>query len=300
MEDTRLKVFYAVARNLSFTRASRELCLSQPAITKHIAYLEDHYQVKLFERSGNKIALTPPGRIFLAHAKRILAQYNELTYDISLLNRDAVGRLRLGASTTIAQYILPRVLAEFTGIYPKIELSLLNDNSEKIEKALLDGEIDLGFVENVSRARDLGYTAFLSDRLVPVVSAGARLKSLTLSLTEFRSVPLILRERGSGTLDTIVKILEARGLKLDHLNIRMFLGSTEAIKRFLLSSDCLGIVSVFAVERELAEKSLKVVEIEGLEFARELCVVRARGEHSDLSGRFIRFVESSLGHNLKL
>ena len=107
MSDFRLKVFQSVAKNLSFTKASQELFVSQPAITKHIQELETMYQTRLFERMGNKILLTDAGRLLLEHCEKILEDYGRLEYEMNLLRNEHTGELRLGASTTIAQYVLP-------------------------------------------------------------------------------------------------------------------------------------------------------------------------------------------------
>lgn len=102
MSDFRLRVFSCVAKNLSFTKASQELFISQPAITKHIQELETMYQTRLFERMGNKISLTDAGRLLLEHCEKILEEYGRLEYEMNLLRNEHIGKLRLGASTTIA------------------------------------------------------------------------------------------------------------------------------------------------------------------------------------------------------
>ena len=107
MSDFRLKAFYSVAHNLSFTKASQELFVSQPAITKHVRELESLYGVRLFDRKGNTISLTHAGEVLLEHCERILSAYRKLEYDMHLLNNEYAGELHLGASTTIAQYVLP-------------------------------------------------------------------------------------------------------------------------------------------------------------------------------------------------
>ena len=126
MSDFRLRVFSCVAKNLSFTKASQELFISQPAITKHIQELETMYQTRLFERMGNKISLTDAGRLLLEHCEKILEEYGRLEYEMNLLRNEHIGKLRLGASTTIAQYVLPPLLARFIEKFPQVSLSLYN------------------------------------------------------------------------------------------------------------------------------------------------------------------------------
>ena len=136
MSDFRLKVFLSVAKNLSFTKASQELFVSQPAITKHIQELETCYQARLFDRQGNKISLTEAGKLLQEHSEKILEDYKRLEYEMHLLHNEYIGDLKLGASTTIAQYVLPPLLANFIAKFPQVNLSLLNGNSREIEADL--------------------------------------------------------------------------------------------------------------------------------------------------------------------
>lgn len=172
MSDFRLKVFLSVAKNLSFTKASQELFVSQPAITKHIQELETCYQARLFDRQGNKISLTEAGKLLQEHSEKILEDYKRLEYEMHLLHNEYIGDLKLGASTTIAQYVLPPLLANFIAKFPQVNLSLLNGNSREIEAALQEHRIDLGLVEGISRLPNLKYTTFLQDELVAVVHTG--------------------------------------------------------------------------------------------------------------------------------
>ena len=139
MSDFRLKVFCCVARNLSYTKAAQELFISQPAITKHVQELETQYKVRLFERLGTRIALTDAGKLLFDRSEQILEDYNRLAYEMSLLQGEYTGELRLGASTTIAQYVLPPLLAQFTSKFPKVKVSMLNGNTRDIEQALREG-----------------------------------------------------------------------------------------------------------------------------------------------------------------
>ncbi len=295
MSDFRLKVFYSVAKNLSFTKASQELFVSQPAITKHIRELESLYQVRLFNRMGSRISLTEGGKLLLEHCEQILADYRRLEYDMHLLNNEYSGQLRLGASTTIAQYVLPPILARFTERYPKIKVSLIDTNSRNIEVAIQNHDIDLGMVEGVFRLPNLKYEPFLCDELVVVADSrqSAKLPE-ELAIEEFVQLPLVLRERGSGTLDTIEMVLAEHGLKLSSLNVIMNLGGTEGIKSFIGYSNAAGIVSIQSVSRELREGMFRVLEVDDLSFKRHFCFVQAQGQEEPMVSKFMRFVRKYL------
>lgn len=298
MSDFRIKVFQSVAKNLSFTKASQELFISQPAITKHIHELEIAYQTRLFDRQGGKISLTDSGKLLLEHTERILDAYKRLEYEMHLLNNNYTGELRLGASTTIAQYVLPPLLASFINKFPQVHLSLMNGNSREIETALQEHRIDLGLVEGVIRQPNLKYSTFLSDELVAVTrSRGKLLLTEEIMPEELLNIPLVLRERGSGTLDVFEKALQEHDMKLSSLRVLMYLGSTESIKLFLEHTECMGIVSIRSVSKELYAGKLRVVEIKGMPMLREFSFVQLQGQESGLSQEFIQF--TSL-HNQKL
>lgn len=291
MSDFRLKVFYSVAKHLSFTQASKKLYISQPAITKHIRELESLYGVRLFDRLGNKISLTDAGKLMLEHCEQILAAYRRLEYDMNLLKNEWTGDLRLGASTTISQYVLPPILARFTEKYPKVNVTLMDTNSRNIEQALQNHDIDLGLVEGVFRLPSLKYEPFLHDELVPVVGTQSKLaKKDEIGLDELQQLPLVLRERGSGTLDAIEMAFDEVGLKLSSMNVRLYLGGTESIKSFLRCSDSLGIVSLQAVAPELRRGDFKIIDIKGMQIKRHFCFVHLQGQEEPSSINFMRFV----------
>lgn len=287
MSDFRLKVFRSVAKNLSFTKASQELFVSQPAITKHIQELEAAYQTRLFDRQGSRISLTESGHLLLEHCERILEDYKRLEYEMHLLHNEYTGGLKLGASTTIAQYVLPPLLASFIGKFPQVSLSLLNGNSREIEAALQEHRIDLGFVEGVFRLPNIRYT---TDELVAVVRTGSKLAvGEEITPDELFHLPLVLRERGSGTLDVFERALQQHNIKLSSLQVLMYLGSTESIKLFLEHTDCLGIVSVRSITRELYSGQLRVVEIKGMPMLRDFSFAQPQGQESGLAQVFMQF-----------
>ncbi|MDP4278424.1 MAG: LysR family transcriptional regulator [Bacteroidota bacterium] len=290
MSDFRLIVFQSVARNLSFTKASQELFITQPAITKHIQELESQYKVPLFERLGNRISLTSAGQLLLKHCEPILAGYKQLDYEMNLLHDEHSGDLKLGASTTIAQYVLPPLLAIFTEKFPELNVTLINGNSRDIETALLEHQLDLGMVEGNLRQSTLKYTSYLEDELVAVVHTSSKLARLEeISLNALKTVPLVLRERGSGTLDVLETALQSHNIKLSDLTIRMQLGSTESIKRFLEKTDCMGVVSIRSISRELMSGAFKVIEIKELAMQRDFSFVCLHGNENGQAQFFQQF-----------
>lgn len=290
MSNFRLKVFCCVAKNLSYTKAAQELDITQPAITKHIHELEAQYKVRLFERMGNKIILTHAGEVFLNHSIDILHQYSRLDFDMNILHGSYSGHLRIGASTTIAQYVLPKVLAKFTSKFPDIQLSLVSGNSDDIEKELLSHHIDLGLIEGNKRLPNLKYTHFMEDELVLITSTKSRYAHLDeISKEELSTIPLVLRENGSGTLSVLNTALEKIGLKISLLNVLMQLGSSESIKLFLENADVASVISFRCVTKELLSGTFKIIELPELEMKRDFCFMQLQGDEEDLSSLLMQF-----------
>lgn len=292
--DFRLTVFVTVAQHLNFTRAASELHISQPAVSRHIQELESHYKTQLFERSGNSIRLTRAGKAFLVHAEAILESYRALQLDMNLMTGHFSGELRIGASTTIAQYVLPQALTRFIAMYPDIRLSVVTGNTEQIEQALEEHQIDIGLIEGHHRKHSLKYTPFAQDELVLVTHSHNKVPD-ELTLEELSVLPLVLRETGSGTLEVIEEALAARGIKLTQMNVLLQLGSTESIKLFLENSPAVfAIISIAALSKELINNTLKVIEIKDLELKREFAFIVKQGAHNDIRERFIQVIERFL------
>lgn len=299
MSDFRLRVFAAVARHLSFTKAGQELFVSQPAVTKHIRELEAQYGQRLLERRGNRVSLTEAGRLLQIHAEAVATSAQQLDEQLLGLRdpEEAAGRLRLGASTTLSQYVLPAWLPAFQARYPQVQLTMYTANSEHIAEALLRGELDLGFVEGRTKNQDLHYELLLPDELVAVRRAtptGPPPKPLALA--EALAGPLVLRERGSGTLEVLEMALRERKIKLGDLAVAFYLDSTEAIKSYLEAAPAaLGFVSRQALKRELAAGLLEVVPVQDLALPRQFEAVWVQGQQLPRPAqRFLSFARSQV------
>lgn len=297
--DFRLKVFFTVANRLSFTKAAKELFITQPAISKHIQELEEQYKIKFFERNGSKISLTNAGELLLKHTKSIFEVYREIDFDMSALINQQRGLLRLGASTTISQYIIPPLLARFHKKLQEIKVNLLNGNTEQIEKALLNKEIEIGIVEGQSKNQSIKYTEFLKDELVLVCNSKNLLISKEqVNQEDLKSMRFVMREQGSGTLEVIEYALKPFEINLSQLTIEMQLGSTESIKSYLMNSDCVAFISIHAIEKELKNNELVILDIDNLVIERFFYIITLQGKVDALSELFIKNIGNY--YNLKL
>lgn len=290
LTDFRLKVFKTVADRLSFTKAAAELLISQPAVTKQINELERLLGKPLFLRHGNRISLTDDGVRLLEYANRILALYGELR-DAFVEEQGAFsGEIRLGASTTLSQYVLPGLLAKFRKLYPDVRVTLFNGNTEQIERQIADGKLDFGMIEGTASNPALHYELFMDDELVLVTSASnTSFTREEITAADLPALPLVIRENGSGTLDVLSRELSRHGLSLRQLHIEMQLGSTESIKHYLFYSDTFAFVSVQTVLDKLAANRLRVVEVGDMELVRRFSFVTAHGQRSRLTDLFKQF-----------
>ncbi|SHE87458.1 LysR family transcriptional regulator [Dysgonomonas macrotermitis] len=295
MSNFRLKVFHSVASHLNFTQAAEELFITQPAVTKNIKELETELNARLFDRIKGKVYLTEAGEILLDYTKQIFELDRKLTYQLSSLSDKYSGQLRLGASTTIGQYILPAVLARFNQEYPDIHITLINDNTKKIEALLAAKEIDMGLVEGKSKNSQLKYTPFIKDEIVAIAHTSKPLSEKDeITLDELRSIPVVLREQGSGSLDVIVDKLHEHNISLRDLNIVMHLGSTEGIKSYLRYSDTLGLISINAISKELKNGEYKIIDITDFEVVRTFDFVQLHGQQQSLSDLFMDFASKTI------
>lgn len=296
--DFRLKVFKTVAEKLSFSKAAKEMFISQPAVTKHIRELERYYGKALFNRQGKRISLTPEGQVLKDYAEKIAVLYQELDNELLALDNELSKKIFLGASTTIAQYILPKILAKFKNVYPDSCLMLFNGNTEYIEQLVLDKKISLGLIEGEASNPLLHFEPFLEDEIVLITRAGNnRIKTSSIKRADIKKLPLVMREEGSGTRVVVEQALKAAGVSIENLEIKAILGSTESIKSYLLFSDDYAFVSVHAVSEELISNKLRLIEVEGLSLSRNFYFVNLHGAYSRTLGVLKHFIKSN--YNLK-
>lgn len=279
--DYRDRVFISVAEKLSFSKAANELNITQPAVTRHVRELEERYKVSLFERKGNKIYLTKAGERVYNSYKEIAQLYRALEFEISQMQNSVSGEFRIGASSTISQYVIPKIIASFHKRYPKISIYLINGNSFEMERQLEENIIDIALVENITSQPGINYRDFLEDELIVVAGKDSvYAKQSTISKDDLIKIPIVLREQGSGTLDVIRNSLAQQNINIENLNTLIHLGSTESIKNFLQEFNGLAIVSEKAVINELYLKTLVKIRVSGLTIRRKFRIAYRQGHKS--------------------
>lgn len=263
MADRRLQVFHTVAKQLSFTKAADILFMTQPAVTFQVKQLEEHFNTRLFERSHGKIALTPAGEVVRDYADRILALSGELETRMAELSGEVGGALVVGASTTIAEFMLPRLLGEFKSKYPRVQARLVVGNSETIENRVADHSLDVGLIESPPHLAGLHSQICCEDEMVVIVAPNHELaSSKTVAPQQLAQLPYVSREVGSGTREFADEYLRRAGIISDDLNTVMELGSPEAVKGIVETGLGFGIVSQATVFKEVRLGALVAIPLE--------------------------------------
>jgi DNA-binding transcriptional LysR family regulator len=275
LENVRLKVFRAVAEHLNFHKAAEQLFLTQPAVTLQIKALESDLGVRLFDRAGGKVTLTRQGAVLLTYANKLAATASEAERELGCKDSKIIGELSLGVSTTIAQYVLSRLLNAFFVENPLIDLTLHSGNTSEIVRLLLSSKISVGLIEGPARDRGVHTEPFMEDELVPIAPVDTPFDAL--SGNEFVREKLLIREHGSGSRHVVETALKKAGYPLKAFKKVVVLDSTEAIKSAVEVCHGIGFVSRWAISKELELGTLKVVQVKGVKATRHFSVVTRAG-----------------------
>lgn len=257
MADRRLQVFHTVARLLSFTKAAETLHMTQPAVTFQIRQLEEHFNTRLFDRTHNRISLTAAGQRVYGYAEKIIALYGEMDSRVRELTGDVSGILIIGASTTIAEYVLPGLLGEFQSRYKDVNVRLSVSNSLGVVHMVENNTVDVGIVESPVTNKNLAVEVCWHDELMFICQPSHALAKKTgVTPQEIVTLPFLCREEGSGTREVINEYLEDNKVSAHDLNLCMEFGSPEAIKSAVEAGLGVSIVSRATVGKELKLKTL--------------------------------------------
>ena len=263
MSDRRLQVFYSVAKHLSFTKAAEALHMTQPAVTFQVRQLEEQFNTRLFDRTHNRINLTEAGDRIYHYAKQIFELYSRMEGEIRALTGEVSGVVIIGASTTIAEYMLPSLLGAFKRKFPDVVIRLQVSNTDGIVAMVEDNEIDLGVVEAPVSNKSLVVEVCRIDTLVAVLPPEHELAGrASLPVADVLKYPFIAREEGSGTRKVTFDYLRGAGLEPADLTLVMELGSPESIKGAIEAGMGISILSRSTIGKELKLRTLTCVELD--------------------------------------
>lgn len=278
MNLRQLDLFVAVAETRSFSRGGEAVCLTQSTVSQHIAALEEEVNSKLFDRTQKGALLTAGGKVFLRHARRVLAERDLLYQGMAGFNGLAQGDLLIGASNIPANHMLPAVLPRLAERYPGISINMHSGDSQQILDRLLNAEIELAVVGGRTENRKLEFEALAGDLLVLIVGPQHPwCERETISLEDLAQEPLVVRERGSGSKQALQRELKRLNFDLEEFRIAARLGSNEAVRQVVIAGYGCAFVSERSVQRELAAGELCQVAVAGMRVERQFWLVTLRG-----------------------
>jgi DNA-binding transcriptional LysR family regulator len=283
MNFKQLEAFIWVAELQSFTKASRQLFMSQPAVSFQIKALEEDLQVSLFQRGDKKVMLTEAGRLLYPEAKQMIRHYNRIKAGLDDLKGLKTGHLVIGASTIPGEYLLPILIGGFKEKYPGIIITLKVAGSGQVGRWVREREIDFGITGAPIDWEGTECVSWLKDQLVLIVPPAHPWAELDeVNLDNLKNETMILRERGSGTRRTLEQKLAEHNISLEKLPHSMELGSTRAVITAVEANLGASIVSKYAVSEAISLGKVKEVRLIGIDLSRYLYQIR----HSQGMGGF--------------
>jgi DNA-binding transcriptional LysR family regulator len=294
MDLRRLEIFVRVAEFGSFSRAAEALFLTQPTVSEHVRALEDELGVQLLDRLGRGAAPTPAGQLLLGYARKLLALAGEAQQAVDQFQGRVSGELIVGGSSIPGEYVLPSLIGAVRAKHPEIAVTLPIGDSRSVQEWVESGRVELGVVGVRPTGRSLDSRQLMADELVVVVApdhpwAGRG----NISVEDIRHEPLILRERGSGSRDTLERALATVGLDFGAFRIVGEMGSTQAIKQAIRAGFGVSLISRRAVEDECRARLLACVSVRDLDVSRAFHLVTHRERsRSPLAQAFLAFIEA--------
>ena len=277
-----LKIFVTVCEMGSATAAGEKLYIAQPSISLAISELEDHYGIKLFDRIAKRLHITEAGKHFLQYATHIVNLFEDMEKEVK--NLDTIGIIRIGASITIGNYLLPGYVSAFKQIYPQMEVKVVIDNSDKIQQYVLSNHIDIGLIEGIVHNSYLMERKFRDDNLVMLCSNQHPFaKQNKIELSQLSKEYFILREAGSAGREIFDSIMTTHGLEISP---NWESTSTQAIVRAVKENLGISVLPYLLIEDSLDREEISQFEIKGIEFKRNFSVIYHRNKFLTESAKF--------------
>ena len=264
-----LKIFVTVCETGSTTAAGEKLHIAQPSISLAISELEDYYGIKLFDRIAKRLYITEAGKKFLQYATHIVGLFEEMEREIK--NFDATGIIRIGASITIGNYLLPGYITRFKKIHPQMDVKVIIDNSEKIQQYILSNQIDIGLIEGIVYSPYIAEHKFRDDELVMVCgNAHPFANQKNVEISKLQNESFILRETGSAGREIFDSTMTSLGIKILPAWEST---STQAIIRAVQANLGISVLPYLLVKDSLNRKEISQFHIDGIRFQRSFSVI---------------------------
>ncbi len=272
MQDFRMETFLTVCRNMNYTKAAEELCITQPAVSQHIRHLEEYYGTKLFISEGKKMRLTEAGKLLLSAG--ITMKHDEY-YLKEKMAEAANSRTNLvfGATLTIGEYVLPRKLNRYLTRNPDTVTRVTVGNTQELLSKIDAGELDFAMVEGYFSRKDYDYKIFSTERFVAVAASGYPFAKEPEIIEDLCSLPLIVREPGSGTREVLERVLEGKNMSLSDFNMQMEINNIQVIKKMVAGGHGITFLYRAAVEQEIQNGTLKEIKLKDFDASHDFYFV---------------------------
>ncbi|PLS16800.1 LysR family transcriptional regulator [Bacillus sp. M6-12] len=266
-----LRTFVTLAEVKNFTKTGELLLMSQPSVSLHIKNLEKEFQTKLFVRSPKLLKITPTGEILYERAKQMITIYEQTRQDILEHHNSIKGELKIGASFTIGEYILPSLLFDLQRDYPELELKVMIGNTEEITESVRLYSVDIGLIEGQTNETDVSVNPFMQDELFIVSSTSHPLASKKeATIADLQDQAWVTREVGSGTREYLNHVIRSNGLKIKSI---LTISSNQGIKETLINGMGLSLLSRSVIERDIQHGNLSIVKLKNHYFNRTLSYI---------------------------
>jgi DNA-binding transcriptional LysR family regulator len=297
MDTRQLAAFCAVVERRSFSQAADQMGVTQPAVSLQIRSLEKRLGQQLLDRSGRRVEPTEAGERLYRSAQKLLAMEEQLLAELGEeSDGELTGRLEIGASTGPGGTVVPRLLGEFQRRHAGVRVALTVSDTQSVVDLVGRRELELGVVGAARRHRGVGFEPFFRDEVVLAVPRGHRFAGKTMTLDQLKDEPLVLMQEGAGVRQVIDDELREKGIRLRDLDVRLELGLQESARAAVLAGFGVTFVSRLAIDDDLASGALAVAQVEGLEPAREISLVRSTGRaETRVAQAFVAFARGRLG-----
>jgi DNA-binding transcriptional LysR family regulator len=295
MDTRQLQAFCAVVEKKSFSQAAEQLGVTQPAVSLQVRALEQRLGQSLLDRSGRRVEPTEAGRRLYRSAQRMLALEEQLLDEVSADDGRLTGTLAIGASTGPGAHLVPLLLCDFQREHPDLHVALSIWDTQTVIDRVVDRQLELGVVGALRRHRSLEFEPLVRDEIVLAVPPGHDAAGGTISLDELKEETLIVMQEGAGVRQVVEEELRRAGLRLRGVEPKLELGLQESVKSAVAAGYGVAFISRTAIEGELATGRLAAAQVEGVEPARQIYIVRARGRSATRAAEaFLSFAKEKL------
>jgi DNA-binding transcriptional LysR family regulator len=290
MDTRQLQAFCAVVEKKSFSQAAEQLGVTQPAVSLQVRALEDRVGQTLLDRSGRRVEPTEAGRRLYRNAQRMLALEEQLLDEVAADDGRIAGTLAIGASTGPGAHLVPLLLCEFQAQHPDLRVALSIWDTQTVIDKVAERQLELGVVGALRRHRSLEFEPLVRDEIVLAVPPGHGAAGGTITVDELKNETLIVMQEGAGVRQVVEEELRRAGLRLRGVEPKLELGLQESVKTAVAAGYGVSFISRTAIEGELASGRLAAAQVEGVEPARQIYIVQARGRsHTRAADAFLAF-----------